>query len=93
MFKPYTEGKDKKGWNRFALFFKIGRISVNGVTMNGNLDIGTTIQNSHTANTKSVGAVIAFGDCSDACAYMLNFNEDNDVNDMIQSEGQGGQQK
>ncbi|SDN30751.1 Spore germination protein gerPA/gerPF [Fictibacillus solisalsi] len=73
--------------------FKIGRISVNGVTMNGNLDIGTTIQNSHTANTKSVGAVITFGDCSDACAYMLNFNEDNDVNDMIQSEGQGGQQK
>ncbi|MGG1574800.1 spore germination protein [Fictibacillus sp. NRS-1165] len=73
--------------------FKIGKIIINGMTQNGNLDIGTTIQNSHTANTKSVGAVVAFGDCSDACAYMININEDNDENDMSQSEEQDDQKK
>ncbi|MCK6255681.1 spore germination protein [Fictibacillus sp. WQ 8-8] len=73
--------------------FRIGKIITNGVTQNGNIDIGSTVQNSHTANTKSVGAVVAFGDCSDACAYMINFNEDNDENDMGQSEGQDDQQK
>lgn len=74
-------------------YFKIGKIIINGMTQNSNLDIGSTIQNSHTANTKSVGAVVAFGDCSDACAHMINFNEDNDENDMGQSEAQDDQKK
>ncbi|EIT84719.1 hypothetical protein A374_13545 [Fictibacillus macauensis ZFHKF-1] len=66
--------------------FNIKNVVTNGITQNGNIDIGSSLQNSHTANTKSVGAVFTFGDCSDACAYMINLNEDNDENDMTDYE-------
>lgn len=31
---------------------------------NGNINIGSTVQNSHTANKKVAGAAFTFGDCS-----------------------------
>lgn len=36
-------------------------IKVNGATQNGNVDIGQTVQNSHTANSKFVGANFSLG--------------------------------
>lgn len=34
----------------------IANIKINGVTQNGNIDVGPTVHNSHTANSKYFGA-------------------------------------
>ncbi|MCQ6267488.1 spore germination protein [Fictibacillus sp. WQ 8-8] len=64
--------------------FNIFNIKTNGVTMNGNIDIGPTVHNSHTANTKSVGSTISLGDFSPSTGFMVNSNIDPDVSDQGQ---------
>ncbi|HET7658160.1 MAG TPA: spore germination protein [Bacillales bacterium] len=59
-------------------------MKTNGVTMNGNIDIGPTLHNSHTANTKSVGANLSLGDLSPSSSLMFNNNFDPDLNDQNQ---------
>ncbi|RIW35086.1 spore germination protein [Bacillus salacetis] len=62
----------------------IFNIKVNGTTQNGNIDIGPTVQNSHTANSKFVGANFSFGDLSPAAAFLNSGNFDPDVSDQGQ---------
>ncbi|WP_250621757.1 spore germination protein, partial [Bacillus subtilis] len=42
----------------------IANIKINGVTQNGNIDVGPTVHNSHTANSKYFGANFSLGDLS-----------------------------
>ncbi|MCA1038290.1 spore germination protein [Bacillus infantis] len=62
----------------------IFNIKTNGVTQNGNLDIGPTVHNSHTANSKMVGVCFTLGDIS--CANSLGVSNyiDPDVSDQDQ---------
>ncbi len=62
----------------------IFNIKTNGVTQNGNIDIGPTIHNSHTANTKLFGANFSFGDLSPAGSLMNTGVLDPDVSDQDQ---------
>lgn len=62
----------------------IFNIKVNGVAQNGNIDFGNVTQNSHTANTKSVGASFTVGDLSPNCSIMGNANADPDISDQDQ---------
>ncbi|MTH55501.1 spore germination protein [Bacillus mangrovi] len=62
----------------------IFNIMVNGVTQNGNVDFGNVTQNSHTANSKFVGANISLGDLSPALSQMANGNIDPDISDQDQ---------
>ncbi|WP_100330667.1 spore germination protein [Bacillus xiapuensis] len=59
-------------------------MKTNGVTQNGNIDIGATVHNSHTANTKFVGGNISLGDCSFSNSLMGNQMLDTDVSDQDQ---------
>jgi len=62
----------------------VQNFNANGVTENANLDIGNNVQNSHTANSKSVGACFSFGNTSPSVAHMLNNNCDPDISDQGQ---------
>ncbi|WP_409272706.1 spore germination protein [Neobacillus sp. SCS-31] len=42
----------------------VHRIKTNIIAQNGNINIGSTVQNSHTSNFKIAGASLAFGDFS-----------------------------
>ncbi|WLR52810.1 spore germination protein [Bacillus tianshenii] len=57
---------------------------VNGVTQNANVDIGPTVQNSHTSNLKSNGACFTQGDFSFANSVMYNGFIDPDISDQDQ---------
>ncbi len=48
----------------------IFNIKTNGITQNGNFDIGATIHNSHTANSKFIGANFSLGDLSPSSSYL-----------------------
>lgn len=65
-------------------FIQFYNMKTNGVNMNGNIDIGPTVQNSHTANTKSVGANFNLGDLTCANSIMVNRNADPDISDQGQ---------
>jgi hypothetical protein len=65
-------------------FINIFAIKTNGITQNGNMEIGATIQNSHTANSKFIGANIALGDFSPSSSFMGNGYVDPDVSDQDQ---------
>ncbi|OZI12234.1 hypothetical protein CEW92_07075 [Bacillaceae bacterium SAS-127] len=62
----------------------IVNMKTNGVTQNGNIDIGGTVHNSHTANSKFVGANISLGDFSPTSSCMGNGVLDTDVSDQDQ---------
>ncbi|GED04386.1 MULTISPECIES: spore germination protein [Bacillus subtilis group] len=62
----------------------IANIKVNGVTQNGNIDIGPTLQNSHTANSKYFGANFSLGDFSPSSSLLNTGNLDTDVSDQDQ---------
>ncbi|WHY91544.1 spore germination protein [Neobacillus cucumis] len=62
----------------------IFNIKANGINNNANLDIGQNIQNSHTANSKFVGATFAFGDLSPTGSISVNGFGDPDVTDQGQ---------
>lgn len=65
-------------------FIQFYNMKTNGVNMNGNIDIGPTVQNSHTANTKSMGANFNLGDLAIANSIMINRNVDPDLSDQDQ---------
>ncbi|XXM72382.1 spore germination protein [Lysinibacillus sphaericus] len=62
----------------------IFNIKVNGVTQNGNVDIGPTVHNSHTSNDKLFGATLSFGDFSPTFSQMNTGVLDPDVSDQDQ---------
>lgn len=59
-------------------------VKVNGANQNGNIDIGPTLQNSHTANSKYIGANFSLGDFSPSSAILGAGNLDSDVSDQGQ---------
>ncbi|WP_342429361.1 spore germination protein [Neobacillus sp. FSL H8-0543] len=59
-------------------------IKVNGANQNGNIDIGPTVHNSHTANSKFVGANISLGDFSPTSAVLTSGSFDPDISDQDQ---------
>jgi hypothetical protein len=65
-------------------FINIFNIKTNGITQNGNLDIGSIIHSSHTANSKYIGANFSLGDISPASSLMGNGYADPDVSDQDQ---------
>ena len=65
-------------------FINIFGIKTNGITQNGNFDIGATIHNSHTANSKFIGANISLGDFSPSSSFMGNGYVDPDISDQDQ---------
>ncbi len=42
----------------------VHHMKTNIITQNGNINIGATVQNSHTSNLKLAGAAFSFGDHS-----------------------------
>lgn len=62
----------------------IFNIKTNGINNNANVSLGPAIHNSHTANTKLVGANIGFGDFSPVSSFSLNCVGDVDVSDQDQ---------
>jgi Spore germination protein gerPA/gerPF len=65
-------------------FINIFNIKTNGITQNGNMDIGATIHNSHTANSKFIGANFTLGDLSPSSSFMANGYVDSDISDQDQ---------
>ncbi|QED46192.1 spore germination protein [Cytobacillus dafuensis] len=59
-------------------------LKVNGTTQNGNIDIGPTVHNSHTANSKFFGSNNSFGDFSPTCSFLNTGTIDPDVSDQDQ---------
>jgi hypothetical protein len=62
----------------------IFNMKTNRVTKNGNIDVGGTIHNSHTANTKNIGVNISLGDFSPTTSWMASGYFDTDVSDQDQ---------
>ena len=62
----------------------IFNMKTNGVTQNGNIDIGAVVHNSHTANTKLNGANFSLGDLSPTGSCMSTGVLDSDVSDQDQ---------
>lgn len=65
-------------------FINIFAIKTNGITSNGNFDVGAVIHNSHTANAKYIGANISLGDLSPTTSFMGTNNIDTDITDQDQ---------
>ncbi|WP_052427595.1 spore germination protein [Neobacillus niacini] len=55
------------------------------ISENGNINFGSTVQNSHTANKKATGAAFTFGDCSNIYQFH-NKTQVVDINKQEQSE-------
>ncbi|MCM3124011.1 spore germination protein [Mesobacillus sp. AQ2] len=62
----------------------IFNIKVNGITQNGNLDVGPTVHNSHTANSKNFGVNFSLGDFSPSSSLQNTGIFDPDVSDQDQ---------
>ncbi|MFB6466155.1 spore germination protein [Cytobacillus sp. Hz8] len=62
----------------------IFNIKTNGINSNGNIDIGPTVHNSHTANSKWVGVTMAFGDLSPTGSCSANGVGDLSLSDQDQ---------
>lgn len=65
-------------------FINIFNIKTNGISKNGNFDVGAVIHNSHTANSKYIGANFSLGDLSPSSALIGNCNIDTDISDQDQ---------
>ncbi|MBW5446369.1 spore germination protein [Cohnella sp. CFH 77786] len=65
-------------------FINISVMKTNGVNSNANLDVGATVHNSHTANSKFIGENRSFGDFSPTLALMNNNVLDTDISDQDQ---------
>lgn len=66
----------------------VHKMKTNIICQNGNINIGSTIQNSHTSNLKLVGTAFSFGDCSctneavkDINIIEINKNENDESED------------
>ncbi|WP_338448505.1 spore germination protein [Niallia oryzisoli] len=64
----------------------IFNLYVNGMTQNANINIGRTLQNSHTANVKLFGANFSVGDFSPAKSLIITVIQDPDICDQGQIE-------
>ncbi len=62
----------------------IFNIKVNGISSNGNLDIGPTVHNSHTSNNKNFGVNLSLGDFSPSSSVQNTGIFDPDVSDQDQ---------
>jgi hypothetical protein len=62
----------------------IFNVKVNGMAQNSNFDIGPTVHNSHTANTKLFGSNFSFGDLSPSGSQLNTGVLDPDVSDQDQ---------
>ncbi|MBT2678971.1 spore germination protein [Bacillus sp. ISL-35] len=62
----------------------IFNIKVNGISSNGNLDIGPTVHNSHTSNNKNFGVNLSLGDFSPSSSFQNTGVFDPDVSDQDQ---------
>ncbi|MFQ3545970.1 spore germination protein [Halobacillus rhizosphaerae] len=62
----------------------IFNVKTNGITQNGNLDIGGVVHNSHTANSKNIGVNFSNGDLSCSTSCMASSYFDTDVSDQDQ---------
>ncbi|WP_338472358.1 spore germination protein [Niallia sp. XMNu-256] len=65
---------------------KIYNLIVNGIAQNANVDIGRTVQNSHTANVKLYGANFSMGDFSPTHSVIVTKVKDPDYSDQGQTE-------
>lgn len=65
-------------------FINIVNMKTNGVSQNGNIDIGAALQNSHTSNNKLVGVNFSVGDLSPAFSNMISGFLDPDISDQAQ---------
>jgi hypothetical protein len=59
-------------------------IKTNSINNNGNISLGPAVHNSHTANTKWIGANIGLGDISPTSSASFNGYADLDVSDQDQ---------
>ncbi|RDI43174.1 spore germination protein [Falsibacillus pallidus] len=59
-------------------------IKTNGLANNANINIGAAVHNSHTANSKWVGATFGLGDLSTIGSLLANSYIDFDVSDQDQ---------
>lgn len=62
----------------------IFNIKVNGIANNGNVDVGPTVHNSHTANSKNFGVNISLGDFAPASSLLNTGVFDPDFSDQDQ---------
>lgn len=65
-------------------FFNIINVKANTISSNGNIDIGATVHNSHTANWKNSGVSISVGDFSPNTSWIVDCFIDPDVSDQAQ---------
>ncbi len=65
-----------------ATSINIYNLKINNISNNGSLNIGDTLHNSHSANSKSTGGNSSFGDTSPTTAGMENVYIDPDLNDQ-----------
>ncbi len=64
----------------------IFNLYVNGMAQNANINIGRSLQNSHTANMKLSGANFSMGDCSPSNPLIFTATQDSDISDQGQIE-------
>lgn len=62
----------------------INIMKTNGITQNGNIDIGGTVHNSHTSNDKFIGVNFSVGDLSPTIELANNNVLDPDISDQGQ---------
>ncbi|WP_028399089.1 spore germination protein [Ectobacillus panaciterrae] len=67
-----------------TIAINIFNVKVNGISKNGSFDVGTTVHNSHTANSKTVGACLTLGDFSINNSVAINGYIDPDISDQDQ---------
>ncbi|MEH7176976.1 spore germination protein [Neobacillus vireti] len=65
---------------------KIFNLHVNGMAQNANINIGSTVQNSHTSNIKLYGANFSMGDFSPTNSLIITVTQDPDISDQGQIE-------
>jgi hypothetical protein len=64
----------------------IFNLHVNGMTQNANINIGRTLQNSHTANVKLFGANFSMGDFSPARSVIITGIQASGISDQGQTD-------
>jgi hypothetical protein len=65
-------------------FINIVNMKTNGVSQNGNIDIGAIVHNSHTSNNKLMGTNLSLGDFSLTSSNMITNTIDPDIDDQGQ---------
>ena len=74
-------------YNQINIF----NLYVNGFGKNANINIGRSLQNSHTSNIKLSGANFSMGDCSPSNSLIFTVAQDSDISDQGQIENPSSQ--